>query len=172
MRQSRVVILLLAVLVALPAALSAAQHAEQDVTLPPWRRDLPEGREQAQIVVGETPLTVDLAHPGPQQTLGLGYRNGLEPGTGMFFIGDQAVMKTYWMKGMRFCLDIIWIEGDQIVGAAENVCPDPPGTADIDRARYSSPISVTHVLEVPAGWLDEHDYGPGTTVDLSEIPGV
>lgn len=172
MRRSHLVFVILAMLVAFPPALSAAQHAEQDITLPPWRRELPGGREQVQIVVGETPLTVDLAYPGTQQTLGLGYRNGLEPGTGMFFIGDRAVMKTYWMKGMRFCLDIIWIENDQIMGAAESVCPDPPGTADLDRARYSSPVSVTHVLEVPAGWLDEHGYGSGTPVDLSEIPDI
>lgn len=169
-RLSPAVTLLLAALVALPVMMAVAQPSGQDVTLPPWRRDLPGGRDQAGIIVGETPLTVDLAFPGPQQTLGLGFRNGLEPGTGMLFIGDRAEPKTFWMKGMRFCLDIVWIEGSRIVGAAESVCPDPPGTADMDRARYSSPVAVTHVLEVPAGWLDEHGYGPGTPVDLSEIP--
>jgi uncharacterized membrane protein (UPF0127 family) len=70
------------------------------------------------------------------------------------------------MKGMRFCLDIVWIAGDEIVGAAESVCPDPDGTADGDRARYPSEVPVTHVLEVPGGWLAAHGYGEGTPVDL------
>lgn len=163
----------LAALVILSAPFMVVGQIDQaPVTLPPWRRELPEGRETAQIIVGETSLVVDLARSGAQQALGLGYRNGLEPGTGMLFVGETAQEKTFWMKGMRFCLDIVWIEDDRIVGAAEGVCPDPTGTADKDRARFSSPVPVTHVLEVPAGWLDEHGYGSGTPVDLSAVPGT
>lgn len=148
-----------------------AMSAQEPVTLPPWRRELPDGRERAQITVGETVLTVDLAIDPWEQTLGLGYRNGLEPGTGMLFINESAANQTFWMKGMRFCLDIIWIVDGQIVGAAENACPDPEGTADADRARYASNQPVTHILEVPAGWMAEHGYGPGTPVDFSNLPG-
>lgn len=149
--------------------LANAQSSDQG-TLPPWRRGLPDGRDVATIVVGETSLDVDLAIDGAQQSLGLGYRNGLEPGTGMLFVGTDPMPRTFWMKGMRFCLDIIWIDGEEITGAAESVCPDPAGTADVDRARFSSPGPVTYVLEVPAGWMAEHGYGPGTVVDLSQVP--
>lgn len=149
-----------------------AQAADTGITLPPWRRELPEGRQVADLTVGNTVLTVNLALTGSQQALGLGYRNGLEPRTGMLFVGEEALPKTFWMKGMRFCLDIIWIEDGQIAGAAENVCPDPPGTPDMERARFSSDESVTHVLEVPAGWMAEQGYGPGTPVDLSQVPGT
>lgn len=146
--------------------------AQEPVTVPPWRQELPEGRATAAITVGETPLEVDLAITPAEQSLGLGYRNGLEPGTGMLFVGNREEIKTFWMKGMRFCLDIIWIADGQIVGAAESVCPDPPGTADVDRARFSSEVPVFHVLEMPAGWLQEHGYGPGTPVDLSNVPAL
>ena len=147
-----------------------AASAQDPVTLPPWRRELPDGRQQAEIIVGETALTVDLAINPWEQTLGLGYRNGLEPGTGMLFINETASNQTFWMKGMRFCLDIIWIVDGQIAGAAENACPDPEGTPDAARARYQSGQPVTHILEVPAGWMAENGYGPGTPVDLSNLP--
>ena len=150
-----------------PMSPVAAQPGE---TIPPWHQPLPKGRQEAQITVGDTPLEVQLAITPAEQQLGLGYRNGLESGTGMLFINEQASTQTFWMKGMRFCLDIIWIEGGEITGAAESVCPDPPGTEDADRARFSSEVPVTHVLEVPAGWMDEHGYGPGTPVDLSQLP--
>ncbi|HWV24601.1 MAG TPA: DUF192 domain-containing protein [Thermomicrobiales bacterium] len=143
-----------------------AQGAGEDVTLPPWRRELPGGRRTAQIIVGDTPLTVDLAITPAEQTLGLGYRNGLEPGTGMLFVGSDARPRTFWMKGMRFCLDIIWIEDNQIAGAAQDACPDPPGTADSAREVFASPGPVSYVLEVPAGWMAEHGYEAGTPVDL------
>lgn len=138
-------------------------------TLPPWREELPEGREQATIIVGETPVVVDLALTPPQHSLGLGYRNGLEPGTGMLFVFDKAERRNFWMRGMRFCLDIVWIQDGVITGAAESVCPDPPGTSDDKRPLRNSDVPVQYVLEVPAGWLEEHGYGPGTPVDLSEI---
>lgn len=158
-----VVTLIVLLLVAQPAALSAQE------TLPPWRQELPGGRQQATIMVGDAEVTVDLAIQPHEQTLGLGYRNGLDEDSGMLFVGDSPRGRSFWMKGMRFCLDIIWIENGVIVGAAENVCPDPAGTPDADRETYSSGIPVTHVLEMDAGWLEANGYGAGTPVDLSEI---
>lgn len=151
-------------------ALPLPAMAQDDVTLPPWRRDLPGGRQEATITVGDTELRVQLAIEPWEQTLGLGYRNGLEPGTGMLFVNETPSVQTYWMKGMRFCLDIVWIENGQVVGAAENACPDPAGTADVDRVRYHSGEPVSAILEVPAGWMAEHGYGAGTPVDLSNVP--
>ena len=125
---------------------------------------MPAARSTAEITVGETPVIVDLALASSEQQLGLGYRNVLEPGTGMLFVFNEPSQRTFWMKGMRFCLDIIWIANGEIVGAAEGVCPDPVGTVDADRARFDSGEPVTHVLEVPAGWLAEIGYGAGTPV--------
>jgi uncharacterized membrane protein (UPF0127 family) len=134
----------------------------------PWRAPLPEANPRDTIEVGEETLRVELALDSRAQTLGLGYRNGLEPGTGMLFVFDGPSIQTFWMKGMRFCLDIVWIEDGVIVGAAERVCPDPPGTEDANRVRVNSPEPVTYVLEVPAGWLDERGYGAGTQVEIPE----
>lgn len=160
----RVVLLVLAIIVlAQPVALAAQE------TLPPWRRDLPEGRAQATITVGTTEVQVDLAISAFEQQLGLGYRNGLDDDTGMLFLGDVPRPRTFWMKGMRFCIDIIWIDNGQIVGAAESACPDPEGTDDADRARFHSEVPATHVLEMPAGWLQANGYGPGTPVDMGTL---
>ena len=38
-------------------------------------------------------------------------------------------------------------------------------TEDADRERFSSGESVQYVLEMPAGWMAEHGYGPGTPVE-------
>lgn len=132
----------------------------------PWREPLEPVRERATIVVGETDLVVELSVTSDQQSLGLGYRNGLAEGHGMLFVNESAAPRSFWMKGMRFCIDIVWIEDGEITGAAESVCPDPEGTADADRERYQSDVPVTYVLEAPAGWLADHGYGPGTPVEF------
>lgn len=159
---TRLTLLLLSCLLLMTGAAVAAQRTET----PPWRTPLPEARSTAEIVVGETPLTVELARSPDETSLGLGYRNGLEDGRGMLFVFPDPSPKIFWMKGMRFCLDIIWILDGEITGAAEHACPDPDGTDDVDRLRYGSPTPVNYVLEMPAGWLAEHGYGPGTRIEL------
>jgi uncharacterized membrane protein (UPF0127 family) len=131
---------------------------------PPWRHQVAP-LQTTEIAVGGVPLTVELAVEAADKSRGLGYRDGLEPGTGMLFVFDSASPRSFWMKGMRFCLDIIWIENGAIQGAAESVCPDPAGTEDADRPSYVSPVPVSYVLEVPAGWLDANGFGEGTPVE-------
>jgi uncharacterized membrane protein (UPF0127 family) len=154
--------LLLAVAV---GALLAPLVAAQPVVRPPWRSQAPE-LATAAITVGDVPLTVELAIEPGDQARGLGYRPGLKPGTGMLFVDREPSIQSFWMKGMRFCLDIVWIEGGQIVGAAESVCPAAPGTPDEALPVYRSPGPVRYVLEVPAGWLAAHRFGAGTPVVL------
>jgi uncharacterized membrane protein (UPF0127 family) len=121
--------------------------------------------QTAEITVGGVPLTVELAYQPADRALGLGYREGLAPGTGMLFLFDGSEPRSFWMRGMQFCIDILWIENGLIQGAAESVCPEPPGTADADLRSYVSPVPVTYVLEVPAGWLDAYGLGLGTPVE-------
>jgi len=130
---------------------------------PPWQMQFPE-LPTTEITVGGERLVVDVAVEPAARARGLGYRPGLQEGAGMLFIDDEPEVQSFWMKGMRFCLDIIWTDGEQVVGAAENFCPDPPGTADADRQSASSPVPVRFVVEVPAGWMAEHGVSAGSPV--------
>ena len=134
-----------------------------EVTLSPRHQVAP--LQTADITVGGVPLTVELAYQPADTSRGLGYRAGLAPGTGMLFLFAEPAPRSFWMKGMQFCIDIIWIENGAIQGAAESVCPDPAGTADADLTSYVSPVPVTYVLEVPAGWLDTNGLGVGAPVE-------
>lgn len=150
----------------LAALLLAPIAADAKPAVPSWRDSHPWSTEVARVTVGTDELRAEIADTPSLQGRGLGYRDGLDPGNAMLFVFKNASMRTFWMKGMRFCLDIVWIEGGVIVGAAESVCP-MPNTLDADLPRYSSPIGVQDVLEVPAGWLASRGYGAGTPVKLS-----
>lgn len=142
----------------------------QTSTVPPWRQGFASPHERVTLMVGDQELDTMLAITSRQQQLGMGYRNTLGENEAMLFVGTSPEPKTFWMKGMRYCLDIIWVEGGKIVGAAENTCPDPEGTADADRLRVSSPEPVTHVLETRAGFLQDHGFGVGTDVIIPGFP--
>lgn len=137
---------------------------------PPWRERLPQARPHVQVSIEGVTVDATVARTSREQQLGLGYRDGLAEGEGMLFIYADPAPRSFWMKGMRFCLDIIWIEGDRVVGAAESVCPEPVGTLDSDLPSYVSPEPVRYVLEVPAGWMDEHGVSVGSEVTWDPDP--
>lgn len=153
-------------LIAMPMVMSA-----QPVT-PPWREVLPDARPRVTATVGGAKVIATVARSSPEQSLGLGYRDGLEAGTGMLFVYREPSARSFWMKGMRFCLDIIWIEGDEVVGAAESVCPEPVGTPDSDLPSYRSPEPVRYILEVPAGWMAENGVMAGSPVVFDPDPST
>jgi uncharacterized membrane protein (UPF0127 family) len=67
------------------------------------------------------------------------------------------------MKGMRFPIDIIWIDRGRVRGV-ERDAPVPRGALP----RYSSGGPADRVLEVPAGWARRHQAGPGSRVVVAK----
>jgi uncharacterized membrane protein (UPF0127 family) len=153
----------------LVTALGTANITSAAPVVPPWRVGLPWTSRTATIQVGDLTIDAEVSDTGELRERGLGYRDGLNPGTGMLFVYEDPGPRSFWMKGMRFCLDIIWIESGQIVGAAENACP-VEGASDADLPRYRSPEPVRYVLEMPAGWMAENGFSAGTPVTI-RLPG-
>lgn len=152
--------------------LSSAQGAEATVpAAPPWRTELIPRNRPLTVTVDRTDILVEVANNDSERALGLGQRAGLLPGTGMLFVFDgDPEIRNFWMGGMRFCLDIVWLQDGVITGAAQGTCPGPPGEPQDRIPRHRSPGVAEYVLEVPAGFLAENGYGVGTAVSFSEDP--
>jgi uncharacterized membrane protein (UPF0127 family) len=72
------------------------------------------------------------------------------------------------MKDMKFPIDIVWINGDKIVGFEENVQP-MPGARDSDLKIYYPPAPVNKVLELKAGRVELLRAGVGDTVKIRPL---
>lgn len=105
------------------------------------------------IKVGETPLSVEAVTSIESITKGLGERDQIGS-DGMLFFMPERREANFWMHGMRFPLDMIWIDENKIVGIEKNV-PAPEDPSSFSLPSYSSKVPVTHVLELPAGKSDE-----------------
>jgi uncharacterized membrane protein (UPF0127 family) len=70
----------------------------------------PAGLKIATIYVGERPFNIEIAETYDQQSLGLGGRDELKPNTGMFFVFPSPSVQSFWMKDMKFPIDIVWID--------------------------------------------------------------
>lgn len=150
---------------ATPAAGATAPAA------PPWRAELIPRNRPLTVTVDGVAIPVEVANTDEERQLGLGERAGLLPGTGMLFVFDDAPqVRNFWMGGMRFCLDIVWVDAGAIIGAAQNTCPGPPNAGRDLIPRHQSPGISEFVLEVPAGFLAENGLGVGSAVTFSQDP--
>lgn len=105
-------------------------------------------------------FSVDVAVTTPEKELGLGNRNTLEPNRGMLFVYDHKERFSYWMKNMRFPIDILWIEDNTIVYITKNISVDTMLPLKI----YSPKVPVNKVLELNAGICDQYSIRVGDTV--------
>lgn len=81
---------------------------------------------------------------------GLAGRKDLPEGRGMLFVMPKSEFQRFWMKGMQFGIDIIWLERGRVVGCEKNVSPR-------DGRIFTSPSAAGLVLEAPEGFCDRHD---------------
>jgi uncharacterized membrane protein (UPF0127 family) len=70
-------------------------------------------------------------------------------GTGMLFIFPVPSLYGFWMKDMRFPIDIVWISDNRVVGISHNI--PPAAQQSLVLPRYYPPRPVSLVLELPAG---------------------
>ena len=106
-------------------------------------------------------LMVELADTPETRAEGLADRDSLARDSGMLFDLGSAGTTSFWMKGMRFPLDMVWIDADQrIVGVTANVQPQR-GAPDSQLRLYPSPDSTRYVLEVNAGVASERSLAQG-----------
>ena len=101
---------------------------------------------------------------------GLTGRRYLEERTGMLFIPDGPYVGDYWMKGMLFPLDFIWIGRDcRVVDLTVYATIPPPGTPDHEIPRYRPYPPAGYTLEVNAGEVDRFGIRVGDKVEFEDI---
>lgn len=120
-------------------------------------------KETNTIVISGQEIRIEIADKPIVQAKGLSGRDAIGDNEGMLFVFNQAAIQNFWMKGMKFSIDIIWIKDNEIVGFEENVQPEP-GVSDKDLKIYSSPEPVDKVLEVKAGSIQRFNIGIGNKV--------
>lgn len=136
-------LLLLALLVLLLAKLGFSYLNDQTVTINDYRINT---------------VTVDNS---VDRAKGLSAKNKLANNEGMLFIFDTPDYYCFWMKDMKFPIDIIWMdEKKKVVTVKENVSPEtyPQSFCPTQQARY--------VLEIQANKAYEWGIDAGDTANF------
>lgn len=93
---------------------------------------------------------------------GLGGRDSLAKNHGMLFVFAEPGQPAFWMKDMKFPIDIIWIQGSEVV----DIAPNLPVVAAEFLSTYQPRVPANYVLEVNAGFAEEHGVKVGDRVDI------
>lgn len=93
---------------------------------------------------------------------GLSGRDGLGEGQAMLFIFDKSDLLGFWMKDMRFSIDIMWLDADyRVVSFEKSATPE-----SYPKIFFPS-APAKYVIELPAGTLSALGTKPGDNVAIS-----
>lgn len=118
--------------------------------------------KMAEISFSEMTFSVEIVDTEALQARGLGGRDGLCEHCGMLFPFARSGRHAFWMKDMRFPIDIIWIANGRVVFMEESV-----DFHDQQRI-YVPDEAADSVVELPAGSVKRFGIHIGEGVALRE----
>ena len=107
-------------------------------------------------------FVIEIADSNEERTLGLSGRQTLNENAGMLFIFEEETIPSFWMKDMKFPIDIIWISSNfEIIGIERDLQPCIDG--ELCPAFYPSQ-PVKYVLEINANQSEIYNFTTGNRV--------
>ncbi len=99
--------------------------------------------------------------------IGLSKYENLSEDIGMLFSFKKPDYYSFWMKQMKFPIDIIYIKDGEIVTIYKNV--KPPKSKNESLTIYKPRKPANMVLEINAGLSDKYKFKEGDKVSLNNI---
>lgn len=118
---------------------------------------------RAEMMVGGRTIHLEIAETAEAEMRGLGGRTSLAPDWGMLFLFKSEGLYPFWMKGMKFPIDIIWINHGTVTEIATLY---PPSSPSDPPQEYTPTKSADRVLELNAGMAAELGIVPGVLLEL------
>lgn len=124
-----------------------------------------EHEPEAWVEIRGQRIAVEIAATPRAQEKGLGDRDALAWDHGMYFEYSKPAFYAFWMRGMRFSIDIVWLRDSRIVDIDLNVPFEKGGNGPTVRPS----VLADAVLEVPAGYAAARGWRAGDPVVLERV---
>lgn len=116
------------------------------------------------VSVKETVFDASIADTDLLRSLGLSVFSSLSSREAMLFTFDAPGEWGFWMKGMKFPIDIVWVSADsRIVTIKESVSP-----ATFPETFFPAGPAL-YVIEFPAGTMKEIGAKEGDIVSIGDL---
>ncbi len=117
------------------------------------------------VKVAEQTFSVAVAKTDKEKQIGLSGKKSLPKNQGMLFVFDKPDFYSFWMKNMKFPIDIIYIHGDKVTTVIKNAKPVQDGDLPIYQPREQS----DKVLEINAGLSEKYGIKNGSEVTAQNL---
>lgn len=129
-----------------------------------------ESGKSIDIKIGKNTIKATLADTNELRKTGLGGVDKLEENGGMLFVFDKKdVIPSFWMKGTKIAIDILWLNDGKIVQIDKNIEPPKAGTKDSDLSKYKPDNPIDYVLEVNGGYSDKNGIKERDSVEIPSL---
>lgn len=119
---------------------------------------------KAKVTVKGFELNADVPITSELMAKGLAVKNQLKESEAMLFVFEESAQHSFWMKDMKFPIDIIWLDSDgKVVHIEQNL---QPCVSVLICTSYSPDIDSQYVLETVAGFTQRHNISVGTDIDV------
>ncbi len=149
-------------IIVIGAAIVFFQSGSSSLSIP----FLPQQSVLRELTINEKKLQVEIADTQEKRSKGLGGRESLGEGKGMLFIFPKADKYPFWMKGLKFSLDFIYIREDKVIDFLPNIAPPSAGQTDESLPIYLPREEADKVLEVAAGTIEKLNIKVGDKILL------
>lgn len=113
------------------------------------------------VELSDKSFTVAVADEPKEQEKGLSGKNNLPKNRGMLFVFGKPDYYSFWMKDMKFPIDIIWIDENlRIINIEKNITPDT------FPKKFIPQLPAKYVLEVNGGWSDKNEIKEGVNIKV------
>jgi uncharacterized protein len=122
---------------------------------------------KAKVTVKGFELNADVPITSELMARGLAVKNQLKESEAMLFVFEESAQHSFWMKDMKFPIDIIWLDSDgKVVHIEQNL---QPCVSVLICTSYSPDIDSQYVLETVAGFTQRHNISVGTNIDIELV---
>ena len=145
------------VLVVVVAAVLFAKNAISGTALPFFKTST--------ATVNSQRFNLYIAKTNKDKEIGLSGRDSLPKDYGMLFPFEHDGYYSFWMKNMKFPIDIIYIYDNKVVEVFKNAQP-PKSPSEMPQIFRPTEKADT-VLEINAGLADKYNIKKGTEVKVT-----
>ena len=122
---------------------------------------------KAKVTVKDFELNADVPITSELMSKGLAVKNQLKENEAMLFIFEESAKHSFWMKDMKFPIDIIWLDSARkVVHIERNL---QPCVSVFICTSYSPSADSRYVLETVAGFAQRHNVNMGSVIDFELV---
>jgi len=122
-------------------------------------------KKNPQIAINNHIFNLEIAKTNKEREIGLAKYKNIPQNFGMLFTFEKPSFHSFWMKNMKFPIDIIFIRNNKIVTIFKNVSPPKSNNEFLPVYRTKEPSDT--VLEINAGLSDKYNFQNNESINIT-----